>query len=467
MRNCWRTEPDRWDITLVLLILVWLSVFLTLSVLQFETGHDRSFDLALYARSLWGIAHGEPINSLRDQHVLALHGHFVLYPIAPLAKLVSSVYLLLILQSVAIASGAAVSYAIAVQRLGTKPAALAVALIYLAYPLVSNTLLFDMHVKTLATPFLLVAIDRLDRSGLRDWRTWVVLLIAFSCREEISLAVGVMGLGWLVIREKRKVGVALAITGCALFAAYYFIVQPSFGSDAASIRAHFGHLRETGLLRQLVTEQNIALVLGLLGSLAFLPVVGWRFSVGAIVPVAIAMLSQWPGATHPTSHYPFLAVPFLIMGTIEGLSIMGKKSHRVQRWAIVFGIVCSLVSYRLYSVGPGGRNFEAERYASTPLASEAMRCVALVPDDVPALAPDHLVAHIAERKIVTTSLRSPMLADQLRSALLDVDSIPTISGFPGYAGYLASRRAAADHLQADLGFSEVARCGPYLLLAKD
>ncbi len=35
-------------------------LYVALSLLQYETGHNASFDLALYARSLWGIAHGAP-----------------------------------------------------------------------------------------------------------------------------------------------------------------------------------------------------------------------------------------------------------------------------------------------------------------------------------------------------------------------------------------------------------------------
>ena len=450
-----------------MLVVAWFAAFFALSVLQYETAHSRSFDLALYARSLWGIAYGEPINPLRDQHFLALHGHFVLYALAPLARIMSSVYLLLALQSLAIAAGAVVTYAIAARRLESKSVAFAVAVMYLAYPIASNTVLFDMHVKTLATPFLLVAIDRFDRLGAGDGAAWLSLVVALACREEIGLAVGVMGVAWLVFPEKRRAGAALAAIGFVVFCVYYFGVQPKLGTDAASTQAHFGHLRDGGWWAQLATKQNLVFVGFLLGSLAFLPVLGWRFSIGASVPVGLAMLSRWPDTAHPTSHYAFLAMPFLILGAVEGLALVRDRAPTTLRWAVVAGVLCSLISYRAVGLGPGGAEFNRERYAFTPTAIDATRCLASIPDDVPALAPDHLVAHIAERTIVTTSLRSPTQANQLRSALLDVDALAWMSGAPGYAGYLTSRRAAADHLRTHFDFTQAKRCGPYLLLTRD
>ncbi len=467
LRSCWRAKLGAWDIAVALAVAGWFALFVFLSVLQYETGHSRSFDLALYARSLWGLAHDSPINPLRDQHVLALHGHWILYPLAPVARVASSVYILLTLQALAIAAGAAASYHVAARRLDSKATAFAIAVMYLSYPVAANAVLFDMHVKTLAVPFLILAIDRFDRVGWHDVGAWALLAVAFSCREEIALAVGIMGATWLLFEDKRPTGMALAVAGIALFGLYYFVVQPGFGTDAASAQAHLGHLRGGGLVTQLATAQNATLALFSLGSLAFLPLIGWRFSVGASVAIGIAMLSRWPGAADPTSHYLFLAMPFLILGVIEALVLIRRATPRAYPVAIAAGIVCSLVSYAATGTGPAGRHFDPERYSFTPTSLEAILCLDLIPKGVPALAPDHLVAHLAERASVVTSLRSPEQSKHLKAALLDVDVIAWMHDAPGYASYLASRRSIADHLQRDLGFAHAQRCGPYIVLLRD
>lgn len=454
----------RWDIAVLMIAVVWFGLFLALSVLQYETGHSRSFDLALYARSLWGIAYGEPINSLRDQHVLALHGHWILYPLAPLARVVPTTHLLLTLQTLALAAGAVVTYRVAVRRLGNPGAAFAVALMYLAYPVVTNTALFDMHVKTLAAPFLIVGIDRFDRLGPRDLASWALLLMAFSCREEIALSVGLMGACWLLFSRTRKSGAALAVAGLLAFGFYFFVVQPAFGGDHASVEAHFGQWSVDGMGPQLISRANFEYLLFIFGSLAFLPLVGWRFSVGAAVPLGLAMLSRWPNSVHPSSHYAFLALPFVMLGLIEGLSFIKERWPRALPTAAAAGAVCALISYGASAVGPGGADFEQERYAFTPGAIDALRCLEMVPEDSPALAPDHLVAHLAERKHVASILSSPQQARQLHFALLDVEPLPWMGGTPGYERYLAHRRAAARQLEEKLGFSRTAKCGPYMLL---
>lgn len=445
----------------------WFALFLFLSVLQYETGHSRSFDLGLYARSLWGLAHGSPVNPLRDQHVLALHGHWILYPLAPLARIVSSVYLLLTVQALAIAAGAVACYYVADKRLGSRQVAFAVAVMYLSFPVAANTVLFDMHVKTLAAPFLILAVDRFDRLGHKDVRAWALLTVALACREEIALAVGVMGATWLFFEDKRRTALALATAGFAFFGLYYLVVQPGLGTDAASAQAHFGHLKGGGFVTQLATAQNAILALFSLGSLAFLPVIGWRFSTGASVAIGIAMLSRWPGAADPTSHYLFLAIPFLMLGVIDALAWLRRGAPRTFAVATAAGVLCSLVSYAVTGTGPGGRHFDPERYSFTPTSLEAMRCLESIPKNAPAMAPDHLVAHLAERASIVTSLRSPEHSKQLKAALLDVDVIPWMHEAPGYASYLTSRRSIADHLQRDLGFTHAQRCGPYIVLLRD
>ena len=156
------------DVAVAFLAVAWTVLYVTLSVLQYETGHNASFDLALYARSLWGIAHGVPFNPLRDQHSLALHSHAILYLLAPLTKVVSPVCVLLTLQAISLGGAGLLLYTISKRRLGREPIAACVALSYFLYPVAANAALFDAHPKTLAMIPILCLLDGLDRAGRRE-----------------------------------------------------------------------------------------------------------------------------------------------------------------------------------------------------------------------------------------------------------------------------------------------------------
>ena len=97
------------------------------------------------------------------------------------------------LQGLALALGAIPAYRLAQRRLGSPPAGLAFAMVYLLAPLGQWAAAADFHSVALAAPLLMLAIDALDAGEPRLFL--VAGLLAASTKEEIGLLVAARGAG--------------------------------------------------------------------------------------------------------------------------------------------------------------------------------------------------------------------------------------------------------------------------------
>ena len=452
------------DVAVTLLAVAWTVLYVALSVLQYETGHNASFDLALYARSLWGIAHGVPFNPLRDQHALALHSHLILYLLAPLTKLVSPVYLLLTLQAISLGGAGLVLYTISKRRLGSQPLAACVALSYFFYPVAANTSLFDMHPKTLAMMPILWVLDGLDRNpdtvrSLSKAAAW--MLLCFACREDIAICFAVVGVYWLLMLRRVRAGLLLVILSTAFFFFYELVVRPALGADFASMQAHFGALKLAAVLDQ----ADVVYILLLLGGFAFLPLLGLRFAIGAAVPIAINILSDFAQTNSIQSHYAFLALPFLAMGAVYGLSRL-DAAPKLQPVATAGMLVAAIAVGVFGSVGPGGRSFDSERFTHSESSRAVQTCIDAIPREAGVYAPVQWAAHLADRPVIRHTFGSVEQIATLDSVLLERAPIPYFARADGYAQYMAQRRRQIALLQQTQRFAIAERCEPYVLLKR-
>jgi uncharacterized membrane protein len=452
------------DVAVTFLAVGWTVLYVALSLLQYETGHNASFDLALYARSLWGIAHGVPFNPLRDQHALALHSHGILYLLAPLTKLASPVYLLLTLQAISLGGAGLLLYAISKRRLGSQPIAACVALSYFFYPVAANTALFDMHPKTLAMMPILCVLDGLDRNPetVRSlWKAGAWMLLCFACREDIAICFGVIGVYWLLVLRRVRAGLLLVILSAAFFLLYELVVRPALGADFASMQAHFGALNAAAVLNQ----ADIAYILLLLGGFAFLPLLGPRFAIGATVPIAINILSNFAQTNAIRSHYAFLALPFLALGAVYGLSRL-DGSPKLQPIAAV-GMVVAAVGVGVFgSVGPGGRSFDSNRFAHSETSRAAQTCIEAIPPEAGVYAPVQWAAHLADRPVIRHTFGSAEQVATLDFVLLEQAPVPYFARAVRYAQYMEQRQRQIVLLQQTHRFAIAERCGPYVLLKR-
>lgn len=268
------------------------------SVLRHELFQSNAYDLGIFDQAIYLMSQAQsPISSFLDFHILGDHAAWIFYLLALFYKIYPSVYWLFAVQAVALALAALPTWHLARHADLTAGQAIAVAVVYLLYPLVFNINLFDFHPEVIAVPALLGAVlaARLDRIG------WFCLCIflTLGCKAVLSLTVAAMGIWLLVFEKKRRCGAIALVSGITWFAIATKIVIPFFGSQAASVERHIPRYAYLGnsfseIVKNLLL--NPGLVLGQVFSLENLgylllllaPVI-WGLSVQAMQPLIAAL----------------------------------------------------------------------------------------------------------------------------------------------------------------------------------
>lgn len=231
--------------------------------------HSAAWDLGIFDQAVYLISQGKsPISSFLGFHILGDHAAIIFYPLALLYKIYPTVYWLLLVQAIALASGALFTNLIARQAGLTTDQAAAIAVVYLLYPLVFNVNLYDFHPDVIALPALLGAILA-ARLGKFGWFCFTIFLV-LGCKAVLSLTVAAMGV-WLLLFEKRRFCGAIAVlSGIVWFAIATKAIIPFFGGEAASVTRHISRYSYLGNSFGEVVQNllfNPSLVLGKIFSL--------------------------------------------------------------------------------------------------------------------------------------------------------------------------------------------------------
>jgi len=143
---------------------VWMSYGTILQHREFGTA---AFDLGNYDTMFFNTLHGHPFRCLSvlpkgaNWSMLSNHAELTMFVLLPLYALHPGPETLLVLQAVALASGALPLYRFASRRV-PQPAAVVLALAYLLYAPMHEANFYDIHFQPFAVAFTLWALDMLD-----------------------------------------------------------------------------------------------------------------------------------------------------------------------------------------------------------------------------------------------------------------------------------------------------------------
>ncbi|KOP24932.1 hypothetical protein AMR41_15980 [Hapalosiphon sp. MRB220] len=324
------------------------------SSLRHELFHSAAWDLGIFDQAVYLISQGQsPISSFLGFHILGDHAATILYPLALLYKIYPSVYWLLLVQAIALASSALLTNSIARQAGLTARQALAVTTVYLLYPLVFNINLYDFHPEVIALPALLGVIlaARLAKFG---WFCFSIFLV-LGCKAVLSLTVAAMGV-WLLVFEKRRLyGASAILSGIIWFAIATKVIIPFFGGEAASITRHISRYSYLGNSFVEIAQNllfNPKLVLGKVFSLdtleylalLFAPVI-WGISprhllplIGAFPTLMLNILANASQQRNLVHQYSLPILPFLLVVVIQTLAAKKgwiQKPRIIILWSLV------------------------------------------------------------------------------------------------------------------------------------
>jgi uncharacterized membrane protein len=320
-------------LALALLICFFGGLMVWLSVLRYRGYNFSAFDLGNMSQAVWSAGQGRPLIFTSEGFPwsrLALHVEIFYFLLAPIYALWPSPVTLLVIQAVLYAAGAIPAYLLAQRHLGSEWAAVAVAAIYMLYPVGQTAVLFQFHGDTLAMPLLLFAIEALDRHAWRGYAAWLVL--ALSCKFYVAVPVTALGVVvWL--QGERRAGAFTALLGIGWGIVAFGIIRPLFAPpEAGAITAgaanylayYFGQVRDVG------QTFDVRLANGLI---VFMPALflGWRAPGWLLVAAATAvpvLMSSGPGPAYDYRYHHFaLAVPFLVAAVIYGAAALRRRQE--------------------------------------------------------------------------------------------------------------------------------------------
>jgi uncharacterized membrane protein len=318
-----------------LLVVVAAAVMALLSLSRYGGHNTRAFDLGMMSQAVWTVLDGQPL-VFTAQGVpisrLARHVEFIYFAIAPVYALFPSPATLLVIQALVYALAAIPVWRIANRRLDDKRAALALALVYLLYPVGMTAVLFEFHADVLAMSLLLFMLDALDKRS----RGWYVfwLILALACKFYVAIPVAVLGalLWW---RGERTLGQATLLVSLFWGALAFLVVRPLFApqdlAQASALKAttasyldfYFGPLDS---LRPRIANAMIVFLPSLL-------LLGWRAPMWLLPAAAVAvpvLLSGGPGPSYDYRfHHYAITVPFLVVAIIYGASAMRERATKL------------------------------------------------------------------------------------------------------------------------------------------
>jgi uncharacterized membrane protein len=269
---------------------------------------------------------------------------------------------------------------------------------------------------------------------------------ALLCKEEVGLALVVLGL-WMAFRGARRAGLVLAAVSGAWVAVAIGVVIPHFnGGRPSAFLSRYGDLgsSEGAIVRTVLTRPwdavqtaatwgRVTYLLAMLLPLLLLSLLAPALAACAVPELALNVLADWWPQRSIEFQYVAVPAPFLVAAAILGLARLtgaqdvgarrrrplGARVGRLLRWppgpAIGAALVVALVASGIrlgplpwWSSLPLASQSRVNEYHRTAHTAALDAAVALVPAGDPVSAGNHLGAHLSARERILTF---PVIAD--------------------------------------------------------
>lgn len=408
-------EPATWC--------VWLGaatfavVFGRLAVRHHRNFGTWSFDMGIYDQAFWLVSRGKSFMTVRGLDVWGHHVNLVAYLFAPFYWLGAGPAFLVAVQAAVLGLGAVPAYLIARDRVGNPWVAAVIAYAYLLYAPVQWLTWANFHPEALVVTPLLFA---WWLAGRRHWRrTWLAVGLALICREDVAMAVAIMGvLLWFTFRRRpdaerrdRRMALALAGVGVVWYLVSVRLVIPAFnrwqqpfyvtgyygnyGSDVFEI-ARTMLQRPDRVVSDATQPDRLRFYRDLLLPWGGLPLGGLAQLAMAVPQVLASAIGLTPYARSIRYQYTAVMIAPIVIAAIEGVALAWR--HRWSRRVVLPWLVaCAYVSNVAWSPSPLSPN---DRVWARPVERhEAMRAaLTLVPDDASVTATYSLLPHLTHRE---------------------------------------------------------------------
>ncbi|MDQ3033070.1 MAG: DUF2079 domain-containing protein, partial [Myxococcota bacterium] len=210
-------------------------------------------------------------------------------------------------------------------------------------------------------------------------------------------------------RTLARTGIAIAIGSLAYVLVFVLVLHPMLAPPRGSLELHFGrfgdsttevalhvltHPRE--LLEHLAVSHRLLYLAVITAPFALLPLLRPGYLLLGAPILAINLLSEFPGTTDLDSHYLTTALPLILASGVHGAAALPDSA--LLRLAPLG--LCAALSHLVLGGTPLSLSFAREDYVEDENTRAARGIVAQIPDGASVQAPDALLPHLAERRVV-------------------------------------------------------------------
>ncbi|MDD2850394.1 MAG: DUF2079 domain-containing protein [Desulfuromonadaceae bacterium] len=201
---------------LSLFVLTYVALFCATSFMTYWSFGMSAYDIGIHDQALWKLSTLRGFfNTIRGMNIWGDHCWIIMAVMAPLYRIVPRLETLLAIQTIALAAGSFPLAAYAYRKIGSRFAALLLAVAFLLSPALQNMNLENAHPEVLAVPFILWMIAAAETDS---WRSYsAALLLALFCKEDVALTTFAIGF-FVFFRRNRLAGGATM-----LFSVVYFL----------------------------------------------------------------------------------------------------------------------------------------------------------------------------------------------------------------------------------------------------
>lgn len=329
---------------LVLFTLFYAAFMSYETVLRYETFKATAFDLGNLDQVIWNTAHGRPFqftNQAIDYYGpptrLAVHFEPIILLLALLYVIHADPRTLLIFQSIVLALGTLPVFLLTRKHIPQWPLlAAAMTVAYLAMPGLLGLNLFDFHPVCLATPLLLYAFLALENQRW-GW-TIIACIFAASTKEDVPIAVALLGLLVIWRYKAPRLGTLLFVGGMIWGLTAFLIIIPHFypgaqhnnfwyryeslglgitpGKAVVNILLHPWLIFV--LISAFISVQRLYYLAGLVRNTGFLALLAPEWLLPALPSLAINLLSTDQLLYSGVFQYNAMIVPCVMLAAIHG-----------------------------------------------------------------------------------------------------------------------------------------------------
>ena len=438
-------------VALLALTLAYLACFTALSFLRHVHFHSNLHDLGLYDQMMWNSLRGDWFRCTLWQiegqydlkrfgyHFMAEHFMVILIPLLPLYALWQDPRMLLLIQTVALAGAGPVLWlmmrravnprrrpedGVAAEWLG-----FALAVSFLLHPLTQLTNVKEFHADALEP----VAIFWMGWAffARRPWHYALAMVMALSCKEDVSVSMAAFGVYVLLFTGRRQWGAWTIVAGLAWYGIVIHGIMPYGFRDGEPIRHLYryhglvpadtepsmGGVIQTLLFNPVYVAMyagdfaRLASLLLLFVPVAFLP---FWFPPALLIcapSVAANLLVNWPIQYTLDLHYGIGILPWVYLASAmvfyrrsallpaEGAEAVPANVTPVRLARLtVFILLASVLLTVHLGRSPVGGGHSARRYARRDSHGQALEALAMIPAEAAVSAHSQLGAHLTGRR---------------------------------------------------------------------